>query len=396
MSVGFAVSGDNIAMGIKRIVVFLLLVISLIAWFGWSNRTRPVAVTVTPVERGTVEKTVSNTRAGTVRACRRAGLSPSAGGQIAQLPISEGDRVERGQLLLELWNKDLNAQLALNEQEATSAEATARARCIEAKQARSEADRLRSLMGRKLVSDEQVDRAVSTANAGDAACQAAEATAAVSRARVGLTRATLEKTRLIAPFDGVIAEINGELNEYVTPSPIGIATSPAVDLIDTGCFYLEAPIDEVDVAGIAIGQTARISLDAFGDRRFEGSVRRIADYVLDVEKQARTVDVEVEFINPEDIARLLAGYSADVEIILDVRRNTLRIPTESLVDGSRVYVFDKADNTLQLRDVETGTANWDHTEILSGLDIGELVVTSVERDGVADAVSAEIDAEDDR
>lgn len=381
-------------MSVKRIVIFSLLAISLIAWLGWSKRTRPVPVAVTAVERGTVEKTVSNTRAGTVKACRRAGLSPSAGGQIARLPVNEGDRVERGQLLLELWNKDLDAQLALNEQEAASANATARARCIEAQQARREADRLRSLMGRKLVSEEQVDRAVSSANASDAACEAAQATAAVSEARVGLTRATLEKTRLIAPFDGVVAKINGELNEYVTPSPIGIATTPAIDLIDSSCFYLEAPIDEVDVAGIAIGQTARISLDAFRDRRFEGRVRRIADYVLDVEKQARTVDVEVEFVNPEDVARLLAGYSADVEIILDIRRDTLRIPTESVVDGNRVLVFREGENTLERRDIATGTANWDHTEVLDGLSEGELVVTSVERDGVEDGAVARRDADE--
>ena len=62
------------------------------------------------------------------------------------------------------------------------------------------------------------------------------ATAAVSEARVGVTEATLEKTRLIAPFDGVVAEINGELNEYVTPSPIGIPTPPAIDLIDNQLF----------------------------------------------------------------------------------------------------------------------------------------------------------------
>ena len=112
-----------------------------------------------------------------------------------------------------------------------------------------------------------------------------------------------------------------------------------VDLIDNTCFYITAPIDEVDVPKIAPGMTARVSLDAFGDRRFAGKVRRIAPYVLDREKQARTVDVEVEFTLPEDIRKMLAGYSADVEIILDVRQNTLRIPTEAVLEGNRVFVY---------------------------------------------------------
>lgn len=372
----------------RRVLWITLLLGLLGAWLWWAGRTKPIDVAVAAVERGTVEKTVANTRAGTVEACRRAKLSPSAGGQIARLPVREGDTVKQGQLLLELWNKDLTAQLTLSQQEAASAAASARARCIEADQARREAARVQKLLGRKLVSEEQVDQAMSAADAGDAACEAAKATAAVSTARVGVTEATLEKTRLIAPFDGVVAEINGELNEYVTPSPIGIPTPPAIDLIDNRCFYLSAPIDEVDVAGIRIGQSARVTLDAFGERRFAGKVRRIADYVLDIEKQARTVDVEVEFSDPGDIEQLLAGYSADVEIILEVRRDTLRVPTEAVVDGNQVYVLQTADGVIEQRQVRTGTANWDQTEILDGLAEGELVVTSVDREGLADGVSA--------
>lgn len=375
----------------RRLAIIVVVLAALAAWFGWITHPQPITVTTVAVARGTVEKTVANTRAGTVKACRRAKLSPSIGGQIANLPVDEGDRVKRNQLLLELWNKDLDAQLELSRQEAASAAATARARCIEAQQAQSEARRQQTLRERKLVAEEQVDQAVSTANAADAACEAAQATAAVSRARVGVTEATLEKTRLLAPFDGIVAEINGELSEYVTPSPIGIATPPAIDLIDNSCFYLIAPIDEIDVAEVAVGQAARVTLDAFRERRFEGRVRRVSDYVLDVEKQARTVDVEVEFVNPGDIVQLLAGYSADVEIILDVRRDTLRIPTETVIEGNRVFVFDQDSGTVATREIETGTSNWDHTEVLDGLKEGEFVVSSVEREGLADGVSAKID-----
>jgi HlyD family secretion protein len=372
----------------KTLVVILLVTVAAAVWLAWISRDRPISVAVEPVTRGTVEKTVANTRAGTVKACRRAKLSPSTGGQIARLLVAEGDGVERGQLLLELWNDDLVAQLALNQQEASSAEATARARCIEAEQARREAGRQSTMLARRLISEEQVDEVVSAARAAEAACEAANANAAVSRARVGVTQATLEKTRLVAPFDGVVAEINGELSEYVTPSPIGVATPPAVDLIDNGCFYLTAPIDEVDVAAVAVGQTARVTLDAFGDRRFDGRVRRVADYVLDLEKQARTVDVEVDFVDRNDLEQLLAGYSADVEIILEVHEATLRIPTEAVIDGRQVYVFLPDTGRVELREVSTGTANWDNTEILDGLAVGDLVVTTVGRQGLADGVAA--------
>ncbi|MCK4727496.1 MAG: efflux RND transporter periplasmic adaptor subunit, partial [Desulfobacterales bacterium] len=199
-----------------------------------------------------------------------------------------------------------------------------------------------------------------------------------------VARANLARTRLTAPFDGVIAEINGELNEYLTPSPPGIATPPAVDLIDNACFYITAPIDEVDAPEIVSGMRARVSLDAFGDRRFDGKVRRIAPYVLDREKQARTVDVEVEFTNPEEIRQLLAGYSADVEIILDVRRGTLRIPTEAVLDGKRVFVYLPDKKVIKERIFKSGISNWDYTEVISGLRADELVVVNADHPGVKD------------
>jgi len=372
----------------RRSLVILSIIALLAAWFWWATRPEPVDVLVSPVEIGKVEKTVANTRAGTIKACRRAKLSPSAGGQIANLPVREGDRVKQGQLLLELWNKDLKAQLQLAEQEANSATASAVASCIEADRAKRESARQQALVKRQLVAEDRADQALSAARAAAAACEAAQAQAAVSQARIGVAEANLDKTRLIAPFDGVVAEISGELSEYVTPSPIGIATPPAIDLIANQCFYLTAPIDEVDVASINPGMVARITLDAFGERHFAGKVKRIADYVLDVEKQARTVDVEVEFADPDDIAQMLAGYSADAEIILDVRQNTLRVPTESLIEGRHVYVFLPDQQLVEKRQVTTGTANWDHTEIVDGLEEGELVVTSVDREGLVDGASA--------
>jgi HlyD family secretion protein len=354
----------------------------------WLSRPEPVAVTLHRVERGTVEITVSNTRAGTVTACRRAKLTPSLGGQIAGLPISEGDRVEQGQLLLELWNLDIAAEAELAMRECQASRATARAACLTAEEAQRDADRQQSLFARQLVSEETRDQALTLARARAAEREAANATSRVSEARVAVVQANLAKTRLIAPFDGVVAEVNGELNEYVTPSPPGIPTLPAVDLIDNTCFYVAAPIDEVDVAGVEVGMTARVMLDAFGDQHFEGKVRRIGAYVVDKEKQARTVDVEVVFSNPGDLKTLLAGYSADVDIILDVRRDVLWLPSEAILDEDRVLVFDAAAGTVAERQVKLGARNWQRSEVLEGLAAGDQVVTNPDTEGLADGVAA--------
>jgi HlyD family secretion protein len=381
----------------RRILRWTILFLVVVAAGGaiWHyTRPDPVAVIIKSVEQGSVERAVANTRAGTVKPCRRAKLSPSVGGQIAKLPIREGDMVKAGDLLLALWNDDLVAEAELVERQAEAARARARAMCLQAEVAERESNRLVKLRKTGAASEEKTDRAVTEAKAFEADCSAAKASALMNKARVDVIKANLARTRLTAPFDGVIAQINGELNEYLTPSPPGIATPPAVDLIDNSCFYVNAPIDEVDAPEIVPGMPARVGLDALGDLRFEGRVRRIASYVLDREKQARTVDVEVAFTRPDTIRGLLAGYSADVEIILDVRPNALRVPTEAVLDGNRVFVYHPEEGILEERTFKSGISNWDYTEVISGLKLDEQVVANVDQPDLEDGVRAAIDTEE--
>jgi HlyD family secretion protein len=340
------------------------------------------------VERGSVVASVANTRAGTVDACRRAGLSPPLGGQISALPVVDGARVKAGDLLIELWNDDIRAQLEQAEREARAAVARARESCVTADVARREADRLASLLSEGAVSVESADQAAGRAESSAAACDASRVTAEVSAARIDVVRAQLEKTQLRAPFDGIIAEINGELGEFVTPSPVGIPTPPTVDLIDSSCLYISAPIDEIDAPLIRRGMTARINLDAFSDRSFPGHVRRIAPYVLDQEKQARTVEIEAEFDSPEE-GLLLPGYSADVEVILDSRENVLRIPSAVIHDRNRVFVYEPATGMIHDVQINVGISNWEFAEVISGLNEGDRVVSTVDREGVEDGAVVE-------
>jgi HlyD family secretion protein len=381
----------------KRMMnIFIVLCILSLIVFGVRHymRPKPIDVAVKAVTLGMVERTVANTRAGTIKACRRAKLSPSIGGQIANLPIKAGDKVRKGQLLLELWNKDLVAQVTFAEQETVAARYRAGSVCARADMARRNADRFSELSRMNIGTQERTDNAEAEASALKDECEGAKVEVAVRGAQLEAARAGLERTRLTAPFDGVVAEINGELFEYVTPSPLGVATPPVVDIIGSNCFYVIAPIDEVDAADIRVNMPARISMDAFGARRFDGRVRRIADYVLDVEKQARTVDVEVSFTNPQDLRNLLAGYSADIEVILDVRKDVVRVPTEAVMEGPRVYVFLAAERTIAVREIRIGLSNWDWTEVVEGLSPQEQVVVNVDKPGLKDGVPAVLLKED--
>jgi HlyD family secretion protein len=368
------------------VLIVAIAVVALLIYY--KTRPEPVSVVTKPVVRGSVAQTVANTRSGTVKACRRARLSPSVGGQIDKLPVQEGDTVKAGQLLLEIWNEDLKAQLLLAEGELASAEARAKAADHTASVAEREAVRLTKLLEQGVGAEAQADRAVSQAKALRADFDAAHAAVKVAGARVAVATANLHRTRLTAPFDGIVAEINGELKEFVTPSPIGVATLPTLDIIELDCFYVTAPIDEVDAGNIVVGMPATITMDSFRGLEFPGRVRRVSDYVLELEKQARTVDVEVDFQNPEDTAMLLAGYSADVEIILETRADVLRVPTEAVLEGRRVFVFHPGTGSLEAREVTVGISNWMFTEVVSGLKESERVVVNVERPGIQDGAAA--------
>jgi HlyD family secretion protein len=366
---------------IRRAGLAGLVVVAVAVAIGYFTRTEPVAVVVTPAEPGRVETTVANTRAGSVTACRRAKLAPPLGGRIEKLAVREGDRVKQGQLLIELWNDDLVARERVSGEQLQTARAKQREACALADIAVRAAERSRQLRAKGFVSEDAVDRAVSEAEAKQAGCASAVTQVQEAEARIRASKADTARTVVRAPFDGIVAEVNGEVGEYLTPSPPGIPTLPAVDLIDDSCLYVSAPIDEVDAAQLKVGMPGRITLDAYRGKHFPGKVRRIAPYVLALEKQARTVEVEVEFDDPGDARHLLVGYSADIEIVLAARDGVLRVPTSAIQPGNRVLVLGSGD-TLVERAVETSLSNWEFTEVRSGLSRGERVVTSLERAGV--------------
>lgn len=362
--------------GIKKIVraAVILLFTTALTYAGWTIwREDQHEVELASVERGVVEATVVNTRAGTVKPCRRSRLSPATGGQIVNLLVKEGDRIVPGQVLLKLWNADLEAQHELAKQQHVTAISKQREACILAGNAERESVRTQQLVAKGFVSSQRADDARAAAASRQAACAAATADIKRAQAQIAVTAANLERTVLTAPFAGIVAQVTGELGEYVTPSPQGIPTPPAVDLIDDSCLYVSAPMDEVDAPKIQVGQPARITLDAITQKTFTGKVRRIAPYVTEIEKQARTVEIEAEFIDLNSNIMLLVGYSADVEVITQRHETALRIPTRVIRQGNKVLVVGK-DNRLEERQLMTGLANWVYTEILEGLSEGEQVL----------------------
>ncbi|MDO9598808.1 MAG: efflux RND transporter periplasmic adaptor subunit [Azoarcus sp.] len=366
---------------VRRLLPFVIVIALLAAAGWWFTRPQPISVVLHEVGRGKVEASIANTRAGEVEACQRTKMSTIVGGRIDDLLVKEGDRVVAGQVLMRLWNQDLEARLAVNQAQLASARRRVEEACSVAANAEREAERQAALVKRGFVSASVEEKARTEARARRAACDTTRADVATAEAQIAATATDRQRTVLVAPFAGTVAKITGELGEYSTPSPPGVPTPPAIDLIDDSCLYVKAPMDEIDTPRIRPGLPVRISFEALPGRVFAGKVKRVAPYITVVEKQARTVEVDVGFDQPDEARGLLVGYSADVEIVLDTREDTLRVPTAAIREGNRVLVLG-ADGVLAERELKTGLANWEQTEVLDGLEVGERIVTSLEREGV--------------
>lgn len=365
----------------RKMLIALAAIAVATAIYWYLGRNEAIPVYLTAIETGLVEATVANTRAGTVKACQRSRLSMPIGGQVADLLVDEGVRVQPGQVLLRLWNDDQVARVAEAKARLQVSHEASKESCNTAALDTRELRRQQGLAAKKLIAEDKLDATQTRASVSGFACQRSKAGITSAEAALQLHNALLEKTLLRAPFAGVVAEINGEIGEYITPSPPGVATPPAVDLIGEGCLYVSAPIDEVDAAAIRLGMPAKVTLDAFRGRAFAGAVSRIAPYVKELEKQARTVDVDVTLNEtPADVA-LLAGYSADIEIVIAKRRQVLRVATEAVIDGNMVLKLNPENKRLEAVNFGPGLSNWSYTEITEGLSEDDQILLSLDTEG---------------
>jgi HlyD family secretion protein len=350
----------------------------------------PVAVRVVEVGTGTVEETVSNSRAGTVKARRRAQLSPEIGGLVVELPHREGERVAAGEVLLRLKDRLQEAQLALAQRQLQASRAQRAQSCFAADRAGREHARQERLAAMGIVAADALDQSATDAQTTAAACRASAAGVEQAQAAVEVTERALRQTVLRAPFDGVVAHVATDLGEYTMPSPPGLPIPPIIDLIDPTSIYVSAPMDEADSARIRPGQVARVTLDAFRGRVFPGRVRRVAAYVLDREEQNRTLEIEVDPEVPPGL-RLLPGTSADVEVILQTHPHALRLPTSALMEGNQVLCV--AGGRAVARQVKVGIRNWDWTEAAAGLAAGDRVIVTLDRPEVKAGAPVRVEGE---
>ena len=306
-----------------------------------------------------------------------------------RLRLSEGSRVEKGAIIARLDNADYAAAVGQAEAGLASAKAT----LIEAQSDRDQLQRdyvrVRDIHAQNanLVSPQEVENAESKARQGDARVEAQKARVDAAAAALRVAQANLENTYIRAPFGGTVLRKEAEVGEVVAPSVGGGLTRGAVvTMADLATLEVEVDVNEAYIARIHGTQAARITLDAYPDTAFRGTVRQI---IPTADRQRATVQVKVSILDRDP--RILTEMGAKVEFLepatpqargatQPAERPRIIVPAEAVrSDGGRSVVWIVRNGRLQSRDVDAGPVSGNFREIRSGLSGGEqLLVGGVE------------------
>jgi HlyD family secretion protein len=310
-------------------------VLIVLVWLGFAIAKQAKGkVESVQLARVRVEDVTSRVRApGKIEPSTQVKISADIMGKIIRLAVKEGDRVKKGQLLLQLDD----AQYRATYNQARAAVASARARRSEAAAAMKVSDanytRQKSLFEQKLLSQAEWDQATSNHESARTAMSSAQEEVTRSEAALSGAADNLSKTRFVAPIDGMISALNVEAGEIVI---MGTMNNPGTEILvvsDMSRMLVRADVDETDVVDMRLGQAAKITVDALPDTSFVGTVTEIGNTAkrsaaAAVEGQT---NFEVKVVFDKDVPEVRPGMTADVEIATGMHAKTTAVPIQAVV-----------------------------------------------------------------
>jgi HlyD family secretion protein len=306
------------------------------------------------------------------------------GARVVAVKHERGDRVKRGEAIVLLDAADLEARvaqaaatLAANGAQVAQAEARVSA-------AKRTAERAKNLAARGAGTTQLSEDTDAALREAEEAAKASAGLRAQAEAALRVARVARLKAEIDAPFDGVLSDLKLDPGEELSPG------APVFEIIDDSRLYVEASVDEADVSRVRTGQPASLTLDALPGSTIAAVVSRLGPAVRKDLKGARTlpIDVDVKDAKAAMAVGLKSGMSADVEIIVAEKPDVPSLPTNVIVGrGAKRHVYLIAHGIAKLTPVEVGLSNWDRTEVLSGVSVGDEVVATLNMKELEDGVA---------
>lgn len=419
------VAGPEEALGLgksprprRRRWVVALAAVAVIAagWYGWSAMTpaaqTAVAYQTVPAKRGNLTVRVSAT--GTLQPLTQVDISSELSGVMRSVFVDENQQVKAGQVLGELDTTRTQAQVERAQASVQAAEAQVSDAQTTAAEAQRAFQRSTSLSERGQVSPQALETATATRDRAESSVKIAQANLSVAQADLKLQQADLEKSRIYAPIDGIVLTRSVDPGQTVASS----MQAPVLFVVaeDLKRMELKAAIDEADIGSIAIGQNANFTVDAFPDRNFSASIRDIS-YASATTEGVVTYEARLNVDNQD--MQLRPGMTATAAIVTREASDVLMVPNAAFrftppavnersgfslrnlfsprmgpppgmrggrnrgaaQEGRPLYVL--RDGVATEVRVTPGSTDGERTEIRSGLEEGDQVITGLARGAAA-------------
>jgi HlyD family secretion protein len=387
------------------LIALLVVIVGAVGVVAHGSGTKIDPSRLAKVTRGDIAKSVVAT--GKIQPITKVELKSKASGIVEKLYVDINQHVAKGQVLAQLDQQEILAQVAAQKAQLEAASANVgtfqaniaqdkvNAEAPDLPMYKNTLDRNLQMQKEGVVSQQALDDANrnylaalnkrdtsrATISVDQAKLKQAEAQVLQSKATLNQLDEQLSYTTLVSPMDGEILSRDVELGDAVSSILVLGSTATLVMTIgDTRQVYVQGKVDEADIANVYMGQPARIKVESFRDRVFNGKVTKIAP--LGVEKDnVTTFEVRVSIDNPG--GELKANMTANAEILVDEHKNTLMVPEQALTYDNKknasVNVPDpKSKDGVRSVPVKVGIANGSNTEILSGLKEGDTVVLAAQ------------------
>jgi HlyD family secretion protein len=401
------------------IAIVVVIAIAAVAAGMAGKREKPILVTTDKAFRKTITQLVTAT--GKIQPEVEVKISPEVSGEIIELPVREGQIVHKGDLLLRIKPDTYRAQV--EEQQAALSSARAAIAQHKSQLAKAEADynRAKSLFESRLIPESDRKSAQTNYEIAQSALNASEFDVKRAEGALRTINEALSKTTIVAPTDGSISSLTSRLGERVVGTS-QFAGTEVMRIADLSNMEARVNVNENDIVNVKIGDVARISVDAYPDRRIAGVVREIASTATtnNVGTQEQVTNFEVKIRVADKSVRLRPGMSTTADIETDTVQNAIAVPIQSVTvrstdsslspeerekqsaqnvakdednradvtnqtlekqkereqrDKLQRVVFVKTGDTVRMQKVETGIADTTFMEIKNGIKPGDEVVS---------------------
>jgi HlyD family secretion protein len=307
-------------------------------------------------------------------------------GRVTAIHVEEGAKVTAGQLVLQIDDQRLRAAVDQNEASVRMQEIAIQRQQLQVENLRTQWERMRGLSERRLIDEDSFVTATNNLEIAEVDLSSSRESLQQARAQLDQAQDRLSKTRVYSPIDGTVTTLDIKVGETAISSSTNIPGSSLMTIANPASIHTEVNVDEADIANVTIGQPARVFAIAYPDQPVDGVVDSIAISAKVAEgQQGQSFAVKIRLLDPEKIT-LRPGMTCRAEIFTATKEDAVAVPIQAILVEEDLTANETSRDVFVVRGgrvakiaVEVGLSDDTYQQIVSGLSVGDQVVTGPDR-----------------